>query len=90
VFIDSKDVNKVTPAIIDNLVEGSHSYSLTLVGYKDVGAIVSIVAGFTKVVNVNLEQTAVAPQVGQVWETVALVGLGIAAAVILSGKENNK
>jgi len=88
VFIDSKDVNKVTPAIIDNLVEGSHSYSLTLVGYKDVGAIVSIVAGFTKVVNVNLEQTAVAPPSGAGMGTVALVGLGIAAAVILSGKEN--
>jgi hypothetical protein len=90
VLIDGKDSNKITPAIIDGLSEGTHTYGLTLVGYKDAGAIVSIVAGQTKTVNVTLEQTGTTPTAtGAGIGTIALAA-GVVAVVMIKSKKSDK
>jgi hypothetical protein len=92
VVVDGKDTGKVTPAIIDGLSVGNHTYLLTLVGYKDSSAIVNIAAGYTKTVSINLELIAgVTPPGGggggTSTATIALLGIGVAAVVMLSGKK---
>jgi hypothetical protein len=84
VIIDGEDTGKVTPAIVKDLTAESHTYLLKLVGYKDVGAIVSITAGFTKTVNVNLEQIAGPPPVTGGMGIGEVLAAGAAAVVIVS------
>ena len=93
VLIDGRDSGKVTPAIVDGLTEGSHTYLLKLAGYKDYGAIIDIVAGGTKVVSVPLEQIIVTPSPvssGIGAGTLALVAAGFIGVVMISSKKHEK
>jgi hypothetical protein len=56
VILDGDDIGKVTPAIVKDLTAEKHTYLLKLEGYKDAGAVFTIVEGFTKTINVSLEQ----------------------------------
>jgi hypothetical protein len=82
-YIDGSDTKRITPSTIINLIAGNHTYKLTLSGYKDVSGTVSIIAGGTKTIHLTLEKAAVSVESG----TVILIGVGIVAMVMLSGKK---
>lgn len=91
VFIDGDDVGKVTPAIIKDLTAESHTYLLKLAEYKDAGAVISITAGFTKTVNVNLEQIVTPPSgAGEGMGIGGALAVGAAAVVILGYLSKDK
>ena len=47
IFVDNADTTRVTPAVVPNLITGSHTYKLTLTGYADKVGTFSITVGQT-------------------------------------------
>jgi hypothetical protein len=56
IYVDGLDTQRITPAVVPNLSEGTHTYKLILSGYKDASATFSITAGQTRTISISLEQ----------------------------------
>ncbi len=76
IYIDDKSTGYNTPATINNLIEGSHSYKVTLTGYLDLSGKFDIIAGKTTIINLILQKTTTS-EVG----TGVLIAVGGALAV---------
>ena len=55
IYIDDEDIGMSTPAIISNILEGTHTYKLVLNKYYDVVATFDIIAGYTTIINVVMK-----------------------------------
>lgn len=45
IFIDGKDIDKITPAIVTGLTSGDHKYKITLPGYTDIEGSFTMIFG---------------------------------------------
>lgn len=83
IYVDGLDTQRITPATVPNLSEGTHTYKLILSGYKDASATVAITAGQTRTISVALEKIEVPvapPGIG-----VGALALAALAGVVLLG-----
>jgi hypothetical protein len=71
IYLDETDTMKVTNATLDNVEAGSHSIRLILDDYEDHVESVTVTAGETAIVNVDLIKSAIevtSPTANDVWQ----------------------
>jgi phage replication-related protein YjqB (UPF0714/DUF867 family) len=54
IFIDTVNQNVVTPVIVTDIIPGTHTYALSLIGYYDATGSVTVTGGQTTTVNTSL------------------------------------
>jgi len=92
VFLDSADTGKITPVTLD-IVEGIHTYMLRLNRYEDVSGDVTVVAGYSYLLQAVMKETIIAMQqqfneklVQLGWAGVAIAAVGIFISLLTRSK----